>query len=109
MAKSKETLYGLLRYFCLLFVIFFGTLTIICSGGGGDGDDDGDDGDDDNASEYATITGTVAGTTVIAVNDAVHDSEPLFPTFDSPNHHAPHFKVIIGINADRLEVLVGRT
>ena len=47
--------------------------------------------------------------TIIAVNDAVHDSEPLFPAFDSPNHHAPHFKVIICIDADRLEVLVGRT
>ena len=47
--------------------------------------------------------------TVIAVNDAVHESKPLFPAFDSPNYHAPHFKVIICIDTDRLEVLVGRT
>ena len=49
MDNGKRKSFKLLRYFCLIFIILFGALTIISSGGGGGGDDDDDnDGGDNN-------------------------------------------------------------
>ncbi len=49
--KMKNEILKMLRYFCLLFVIVFGLMTIVGTGGGGGGDDD------------TTITTTTTSTT----------------------------------------------
>lgn len=45
---------------------------------------------------------------VVAVDDGVHKGWLVFsPVFDGPNNDAPDFKVVVGIDADGLEVFVG--
>lgn len=57
MGDKKKTIFKLLRYLALLFLIVFGCIAIISSGGGGGSDDgDNDDGGESTGISYTGLT-----------------------------------------------------